>query len=160
MLLVWLALPVAVFWARRQERRILREGRPLTEDERRDAEDAGVADADAVRLLTPDVVPTPGGAFLRGLTRWTGVLPAGSPAGMALGHGIYLDRKVVAAFRPTDVRAILVHECVHVAQYERLGGIRPFLSRYLKECVRDGYHASAMEAEANETADRVCHWEG
>jgi hypothetical protein len=33
----------------------------------------------------------------------------------------------------------LVHECVHNAQYEMLGGSFAFLRRYLRECTRDSY---------------------
>jgi hypothetical protein len=44
---------------------------------------------------------------------------------------------------------------VHTAQYERLGGIEPFLRRYLYECATVGYTNSTMESEAAATAARI-----
>ena len=43
---------------------------------------------------------------------------------------------------------MIAHELVHVAQYERLGGIEPFLRQYLRECLTVGYDESALENEA------------
>lgn len=148
-LLVWLALPPAWLWVWRHERRICHRGRTLTDREREDAAAAGVSRPEAIRLLLTRPVPTPGGPWLRCLGRITR-FPMEPPAGMALGHGIYLD-PVDARGRPT-----FVHECVHVAQYERLGGKWAFLRQYLEECIGDSYWGSEMEAEANRIADDVC----
>jgi hypothetical protein len=51
---------------------------------------------------------------------------------------------------------LIVHELVHVAQYETLGGILPFLRKYLFECLTMGYAASPLELEAIAVAARVC----
>jgi len=53
-------------------------------------------------------------------------------------------------------RALIAHELVHTAQYERLGGILPFLRQYLFECVTIGYPEAPMEQEAIAVAARVC----
>jgi hypothetical protein len=53
-------------------------------------------------------------------------------------------------------RLLVVHELVHVAQYERSGGILPFLRRYLFECLTVGYSASPLELEAIAVTARVC----
>jgi hypothetical protein len=37
---------------------------------------------------------------------------------------------------------------VHTAQYERLGGIEPFLRQYLRECLTIGYPEAPLEQEA------------
>ena len=72
-------------------------------------------------------------------SRWG--IPVFEPAGMALGRGIYL----------LDGHSrILRHELVHVAQYQRLGGIEPFMRRYLTECLTVGYLNSPLEIEARE----------
>ena len=147
--LVRLILPAAWLWVRRQERRILRKGRPLSESELRDAAAAGVTRPEAIRLLVISPVPTPGGPWLRGFGRLTR-FPMKPPAGMALGNGIFLDTGA------EEDRRILVHECAHVAQYERLGGSWRFLDRYLEECLSESYWDSALEREANATAARVC----
>ena len=49
-----------------------------------------------------------------------------------------------------------VHELAHVAQYERLGGILPFLRRYLFECLIAGYSVALLEQEAIAVTVRVC----
>jgi hypothetical protein len=48
----------------------------------------------------------------------------------------------------------LLHELTHVAQVERLGGLRPFLSEYLFQCMVHGYAGSAFEQEAYRNGDR------
>ena len=51
---------------------------------------------------------------------------------------------------------LIVHELAHSAQYERLGGILPFLRRYLFECLTVGYAAAPLEVEAIAVTARVC----
>lgn len=147
--LVWVALVPAWLWLRRHERRILRLGRPLDVDEWHDAVAAGVKEPDAIRVVVTAPLPTPGAALLRGLARVTR-FPLDAPIGMALGYGIYLDRSVA------ECRSTLVHECVHVAQLESLGGRLAFLHRYLHDCLRESYWRSELEAEANRVADAIC----
>jgi len=44
---------------------------------------------------------------------------------------------------------LVVHELAHTWQYERLGGLRPFLKQYLYEClVAPGYPFGHLEQEA------------
>jgi hypothetical protein len=71
-------------------------------------------------------------------------------AGLTLGYGIYLT------YGSWDDRPTLVHECVHVGQYERLGGIRPFLSVYLRECIDPGYPFGRLEQEAILITKDIC----
>ena len=141
-------LPGALYWARREERRIVREGRPLTEQERRDARDVGVRIPEWVRVLPVPRVPLPGGRLGQAWVTWAS--GPGVVAGMALGYGIYVDVSAVGS------RHLLAHELAHVAQYERLGGVKPFMRRYLEECLWAGYHAADLELEAVELATRVC----
>ncbi|MDF1756111.1 MAG: hypothetical protein P1U89_25210 [Verrucomicrobiales bacterium] len=139
-----LFLPYASWWVARQERRILNEGVRLSELEASWAASVGVQDVEKVRLLYVSVVPLPGSPLLNyfaDLIRY----PI-APIGLAAGHGIYLSKEC-----RTDP-SLLVHELVHVAQYERYGGIRPFLVEYLEECFRDGYWNAEMEHEARGAA--------
>ncbi len=46
-------------------------------------------------------------------------------------------------------RGLIAPECMHTAQYERLGGFRSFLARYLAECVEFGYLNAPLEREAS-----------
>jgi hypothetical protein len=144
-LLVRATLPLGARWVRRQEAAILREGRPLRDWERLWAEDVGVRQPDAVRILPVPRVPTPGIGFFRLLNRLFGVLTEG-PTGMAVNYGIYLEAS--QATNPS----LLVHELAHVAQFERLGGVEPFLREYLTQCVRDGYWDADLEQEARDAA--------
>ncbi len=51
-------------------------------------------------------------------------------------------------------RRLLVHELAHVAQYERLGGFRGFLKRYLEECINPGYPLGDLEQEAKQAESK------
>ena len=60
---------------------------------------------------------------------------------MTLGKGIYILKGNWDVIR---------HELVHVAQYQQLGGIGPFMERYLVECLTCGYFDAPLEVEARE----------
>jgi hypothetical protein len=142
-----LLVPVAAPWVAWMERRILARGEPLPAGWLAAARDLGLRAPERVRLHFVPELPGRLPAWLRhGLVR-AGALPA-HLAGMALGYGI-----LIRADRRGD-RLLLLHELAHTAQYERLGGIRPFLRCYLKECCGVGYQASALEEEANALARR------
>ena len=141
-------LPLAVQWATEEEKRILREGVPLAEDEVADAMAVGVRNPKRVRLLQVDEIPEPRHPILKaaaGAIR--GLTPA--PRGLALRHGIFIRSD---SWRD---RSLIVHELAHTAQYERLGGILPFLRKYLFECLTIGYAQAPLELEAISVADRV-----
>ncbi len=143
--LVFVALPLGVRWIRRQEQRVLSEGRALSEWETRWAKEVGVDRPDEVRVLPVERVPTPG-FFLSRILAFISRVRLDSPTGMAVNYGIFLDAS------QKSNPSLLVHELVHVAQYERLGGIRGFLEEYLIQCVRDGYWNSVLEQEARDAA--------
>jgi hypothetical protein len=142
-------LPLACDWAEQQERIILRDGVPLTTAQVADARRAGVAHPENVRLLKVDSVPMPDHPLLRAAAETTQLMPP-LAAGFTLRYGIF-----VRADRWSD-RQLIVHELVHTAQFERLGGVGPFLRRYLTECLTIGYPAAPMEQEAVLTANRLC----
>ena len=141
-LFVLLCLPWVTYWAWRQERQILRSGRPLTPDElERAATRAGVTAPKRIRVLIVNEVPLPGWRWLRVLAARFG-FDGRATTGMALRYGIFLRSD--CAHDP----ALLLHECAHTAQYERLGSLGAFMREYLVQCLRDGYAASALEREA------------
>ena len=139
------ATRLAARWAREEERRILRQGAALTPGQIADARAAGVRAPERVRVLRMACVPIP----YPKLSRLAGYV-AQDTLGMALGHGIFIHE------RYWKNRLLWVHELVHVAQYERLGGMRPFLREYLRECVSDGYGFGPLEQEAMEVSRRIC----
>src|SRR2546428_5329832 len=125
-------LPLAAKWASEQEQCILREGVPLSEEEIADAKAVGVKEPDRVRLLQVDAIPFPSHPMLK-VARAAINFFAPAPRGLTLQHGIFV-RADCWRNRP-----LIVHELVHTAQYERLGGILPFLRKYLFECATIGY---------------------
>lgn len=140
-------LPLATKWATEQEDRILRQGVPLSVRELADALRVGVKDPERVRLLQVETIPAPGHPVLQAAYQHARVPTA--PRGLTLHYGIF-----VRADYWRD-RTLIVHELVHTAQYERLGGIEQFLRQYLMECATVGYQKCPMEAEAVATAARV-----
>jgi hypothetical protein len=146
--LVKIFLPMACRWAEAQEKRILRMGIPLTTGQLSDARCIGVSQPERVRIAFVDKIPFPLNPMIRWLAERMGMM---SPkiAGLTLRYGIYIrsDRR--------DDRRLLVHEFVHTRQYEEHGGFRPFLERYLHECVAVGYPLGPLEQEARLTERKL-----
>ena len=142
-------LPLAAAWATEQEQKILRDGVSLSAEEIADACAIGVKEPDRVRLLRIETIPRPSQPQLKAACDAIDFL---TPAtrGLTLGHGIFIRSD---CWRD---RLLIVHELAHIAQYERLGGILPFLRRYLFECLTVGYSASPLELEAIAVTARVC----
>jgi hypothetical protein len=139
-----LFLPAATRWVKTHEEAILKNGETLKAGQLNDAQQAGVADPEKIRVAFVDSIPLPGNS-LQGLAKWTGLLSPRT-AGLTLGHGTYIR----SDFR--DDRYLLVHEFVHVGQYERLGSIEAFLNDYLRECLEVGYPLGPLEQEAIDRA--------
>lgn len=142
-------LPLAAQWAAIQERRVLCEGVPLSKIELADAKAIGVRDPERVRLLRVDAVPVPAHPMLKAAAASINFITA-APRGLALDCGIF-----VRADHWRD-RALIAHELVHTAQYQRLGGILPFLQTYIVQCATIGYQNAPLELEAIATSARIC----
>lgn len=134
-------LPAACAWAEEQEARILREGIPLDSEELEDAKRLGVAKPGAVRLLRVAKVPRPDDPTLRAAADSAGMISANT-AGLCLRYGIFVRADHWGS------RRLVAHELVHTCQYERIGGFRGFLERYLGECITIGYPNGPLEQEA------------
>ena len=144
-----MVLPLAATWATEQEQKISRDGVPLSEKETGNARAIGVQSPDRVRLLQVEAIPRPSQPQLKAACDAIDFL---TPAtrGLTLGYGIFIRSDCWGD------RLIVVHELAHVAQYERLGGILPFLRKYLFECLTMGNAASPLELEAIAAAARIC----
>jgi hypothetical protein len=94
-------------------------------------------------------IPLPENPALRSAAEATGLI---SPLtiGLTLRYGIFIQAD------SWGERRLLVHELAHVAQYERLGGFRPFLQRYLMECITIGYPEAPLEQEAKHVEREIC----
>lgn len=140
-------LPVACIWAARHESAILQRGVALSTMQAADARKVGVVHSERVRLLAVPVIP-PSNRILRSIGAKLGLISS-QTIGMTLRYGIF-----ILADHWED-RRLLLHELAHVAQYERLGGFRRFLSQYLRECISPGYPLGDLELEARR-AEESC----
>ncbi len=143
-------LPVVCAWAEKLEAEVLAQGAPLTEGELEDARATGVAQPEKIRVVRVETLPQPDNEELMFIARQIGLYSTRS-ASLSFGHAIILIRSA------WEDHYQLVHECVHVSQYERKGGIRPFLHDYLRECFDPGYPFGSLEKEAVFVARHVCH---
>jgi hypothetical protein len=134
-------LPLAASWAAAEEERILQDGLPLSPASLRDARALGVRLPERVRWQKVETIPRPVEEVLKLACDAIQFLGP-ETQGLTLGHGIF-----IRADRAND-RDLVAHELVHVVQYERMGGIRPFLEQYLMECLTVGYGESPLEQEA------------
>jgi len=144
-------LPLAYAYAERHEALLLKNGIPLTCDEIDDARRAGVREPEKIRRQCVLAIPEPEQAEVLIAARRSGLFQLGA-SGLALGYGVYLRQDA------WNSRQTLVHELVHVGQYERLGGIRPFLDIYLRECLDPGYPFGPLEQEAILVSRDICKW--
>jgi hypothetical protein len=135
--------PATARWAQEQERRILAEGVPLSAEALEFARKLEIEDPEGIRVLEVKLVPMPvPQPVVRLAQKWG--FPVVSPAGMTLGRGIYIL---------PEYQWVIPHELVHVVQYQRLGGIEPFMKVYLKECLIHGYFGAPLEVEARERSE-------
>lgn len=128
---------------------MLSRGVGLTKQQLADAATVGVAQPERVRLLAFPAVSLP----RRRASRFTALLlRTFSPktVGLTARYGILVREDFWGE------RLLIAHELAHTAQYERLGGIKPFLREYLGECLREGYPLGGLEIEAAAAARHVC----
>jgi hypothetical protein len=142
-------VPLAAEWAAEEESRILRDGVPLSETEIAAATAIGIREPHRVRVLQVEAIPIPSHPVLKAAAAAIDSVTR-APRGLTLQYGIFI--------RSDSWRDpwLLIHELVHTAQYERLGGFVPFLRRYLFECASNGYRTSSLEQEADTVADLMC----
>ena len=142
-------LPIAYAWAEKQELILLETGKPLNEAQLADARRAGVAHPEKVRLALVEKLPQPQNEDVMFVAKQIGLFASHSSGltvgyGVCLRHGFWQDRYTLA------------HELVHVGQYEKWKGIRPFLAKYLRECIDPGHPFGGMEQEAIHVSRHIC----
>ncbi|MDP7423443.1 MAG: hypothetical protein QGH40_16345 [bacterium] len=145
-------LPLACQWVEEQEALILRKGHSLSPDLLPYAERIGIDHLDRVRVLPIASIPLPQNPVLMKTCRQIQLITP-QTAGLAMRYGIYVRLDCT-----TNVN-VLIHELVHVAQYEKLGGIFQFLQRYLFEIVAVGYPNGPLEQEAAKLTREICESE-
>lgn len=107
---------------------------------------AGVIHQAKIRILSAAAIPSPTHPRIAELAKEIGLLTPATGA-ITAGYGI-----IVRADCVYDLR-LIVHELVHVAQYERLG-VADFLREYIRQLNEHGYNEAPFEVEAEiKTAD-------
>jgi len=137
-------LPALLEWCLEMERHVQSAGVPLHPIQLADAKVVGVKHPERIRLLMVDRMPHP--EALQDWVDW--IYFDGAPA-ICLGYSVLLERS------HWNNRRTRAHEMAHTMQFEKLGGIEPFLRTWLTEVTTEGYFNSPMEQEANQMALRV-----
>jgi hypothetical protein len=132
---------LAADWAEAQSLRSLSRGVALEPAEAAVAREVGVREPSKVRVHVVESLPAPRDPALTAAAGRIGLMPQAAD-GMTLGYAILVKRGA-----ERDAR-LLRHELRHVAQYERAGGIRPFLAAHIPDLMRHGYRDSPFERDA------------
>jgi hypothetical protein len=128
----------------------MRDGVALTPNQVADVRRIGVVVPEKVRLRVVDRMPCPAKAILRFGGQKVRLI-SDATIGLTLRYGIFIRADHWGA------RRLVVHELAHTAQYERLGGFRPFLEAYLLECITPpGYPFGDLELEAKSIEHEIC----
>jgi hypothetical protein len=138
--------PRLVQWINQREKICLKMGERLSSEATRDAQTIGIGQIDEVRIMVEGEIslPTDPELFQFFLKSELGAIN-----GITCGHGIFVRPDAYS-------RHLIAHELVHVLQYERFGGIEPFLKAYVAEIVSPPYYPKGpLEQEARQVADAV-----
>lgn len=144
-----MSLPHACEWAEAKEKVARKYGKGLSASQIEDAKIVGVVHPEKVKIFTLPQIPIPKHPILKSAAEATQLITPAT-VGITLRYGIFMHSDHV------DDRHLIVHELVHTSQYERLGGFRPFLEKYLMECIAIGYPDAPMEQKAIRIADEIC----
>jgi hypothetical protein len=142
-------LPLACEWAKGQEQFIIARGVSLGAQHLADARRAGVQDPSRIRVLVVDRIPLPENEQLAQAARQTQIITSAS-RGVAFGYGI-----IIRADCWGD-RELLLHQLVHVAQYERSHDLEVCIREYVCDrttCAK--FTIGSLEDEARRIARQI-----
>jgi hypothetical protein len=142
-------IPKAVIWAQQKEQEILQVGNPLSVSQLQDAKLIPVIHPENVRLLRVSTIPLPDDPELRFAAQAVQLITPNTP-GFSLRYGIFIKDDY------WHNRETIVHELIHTAQCERLGGLQQFLTQYLAEIIQYGYPTAPLEQESINRARLIC----
>jgi len=77
------------------------------------------------------------------------ILGFGGIRGLAINRGILIKKECM------NDKATLIHELVHIKQYQDCGGLVKFLKRYINEMIKYGYWQSPLEIEARTYTEQL-----
>ena len=109
---------------------IMSKGRNLTADELAIAKMLNIKSHGKIRILVVEDIPRSLNPVLNELCDKLGFInneEGKQTRGITFGNGIYTRKGITKPFQN------IVHELVHVSQYEKLGGIKEYMAQYILE---------------------------
>lgn len=143
-------LPLASLWAEQQESLIVKSGVAISREASIVARKVGVRCPEQVRILIVPFITRPEDSSLKQACIEANFLTIDT-CGLTLRYGIFIKKDCALDY------PLLVHELVHVAQYERFGSIKEFLKNYLFQILTIGYPEAPLEQEAIKKAKEICN---
>ncbi len=142
-------IPKGILWAQQKEQEILQVGNQLSESQLQDAKLVPLIHPENVRLLRVSTIPLPDDPELRFAAQAVRLITPNTP-GFSCRYGIFIKDD------HWHNREIIVHELIHTAQYERLGGHQQFLTQFLTEIIQHGLSTAPLEQEAINRTQLIC----
>ena len=139
---------MASFWTIKKEKKGRLEGRKLTALEQSFIKKLRIEHPEKVRILLVDQILHPLSIVFRWLSYFTNKV-ASTPIGITLGYAIFTDRNYKNNLN------LILHELVHVRQYESHGGHIRFLQEYIYQCLKFGYKNCPLEKEAENISNAL-----
>jgi hypothetical protein len=127
-------------WVRSLERQAVTSGKHAPPLYRPFAEYAGVRNPEMIYILPVPTIPRPSHQRIAELAEQIGLLTDATGA-ITAGYGILVRNDCIENLQ------LIVHEFVHVEQYERLG-VAEFLWQYIQQLNEFGYKMAPFEIEA------------
>jgi hypothetical protein len=140
-------LPDVETWVRGLEIQAVTFGEPVSLSAHPYARAAGVHHPEKICIRYVSKIPRPKHPRIEELAQSIGLLTNGT-GGITAGYGILIRNDC-----REDLK-LLIHEFVHVAQYERLG-IPEFIRQYIQQLAESGYISAAFEEEAKIKSESI-----
>src|SRR5260370_4768757 len=134
-------------WVKSLETQAVTRGEPAPLLYHPYARAAGVRHPDKIYILPVSIIPHPEHPRMAELAESVGLL-TNETGGITAGYGILVRNDCIENLK------LIVHEFVHVAQYERLG-LTEFLRQYIHQLAASGYKMAQFEIEAEIKANSI-----
>jgi hypothetical protein len=125
-------------WIRKLELESRDTGKSLTPEQLIDARSVGIVSPEKIRIVLVKSIPSPENKTLKQIADQMQFNSDGA-SGLTARYGIYVNQLS---------RILLLHEFVHVSQYEEYESISEFLFAYIEEVRKCGYFNNPFEQEA------------
>jgi hypothetical protein len=134
-------------WVRSLQRKAVTFGQRSPPLYRPFAEAAEVRNPERIYILAVEAIPRPDHQRIAELAEQIGLLTDATGA-ITAGYGILVRSDCIGDLK------LIVHEIVHVEQYERLG-VSDFLLQYIQQLNEYGYKKAPLEIEAEAKSNKI-----